>query len=371
MHLLISIPWVIAGIACWIGFQLVRQNGRILLQLESFEKRLEMLSSALSSGPQTMHSTGTLPLGSVAPGFELPELSGKRRNLNEWRGRQILLIFFNPKCGFCIQMAPQIADISKNTDVVPVLISTGTVAENKKLAQEHSIDSTVLLQSQMEVAATYNVAGTPIGYLVDKDGKIASEMAVGADALLQLARSSRSEAANSHANQPTSDGSRPNLVKKADRDLSRSSIQRDGLRAGVVAPSFTLPRVDGGELSLESFRGRPLLLVFSDPDCGPCQALAPDLNRKYQFDSMLEVLMISRGDLLKNRVKAQEQNLRFPIVLQRQWEISRLYGMFATPIAYYIDEHGIIADQLAIGADPILALFTEAGERLKAAAISK
>ena len=28
------------------------------------------------------------------------------------------------------------------------------------------------------------------------------------------------------------------------------------------------------------------------------------------------------------------------MVLQKQWEISRLYGMFATPIAYLVDERG-------------------------------
>src|SRR6266516_2146714 len=52
------------------------------------------------------------------------------------------------------------------------------------------------------------------------------------------------------------------------RSLARSKINRDGLKAGTSAPSFRLPRLDGGELSLEELRGTRILLVFSDPHCG-------------------------------------------------------------------------------------------------------
>jgi anaerobic magnesium-protoporphyrin IX monomethyl ester cyclase len=48
--------------------------------------------------------------------------------------------------------------------------------------------------------------------------------------------------------------------------------------------------------------------------------------------------MISRGDPETNRVKAAEHGLTFPIVLQQHWEISLDYAMFATPIAYLVDE---------------------------------
>jgi hypothetical protein len=44
------------------------------------------------------------------------------------------------------------------------------------------------------------------------------------------------------------------------------------------------------------------------------------------------------------------------VVLQQRWEISRDYGMFATPIAYLIDEQGVIAANVAVGTDAILVL---------------
>jgi peroxiredoxin len=143
-----------------------------------------------------------------------------------------------------------------------------------------------------------------------------------------------------------------------DPSLARSRIKRDGLEHGTQAPDFRLSRVGGGELSLAEFRGRPLLLVFSDPECGPCDVLAPQLERRSRAEDV-QVLMVSRGDPRANEIKRREHRLSFPIVLQRQWEISKLYAMFATPIAYLIDEQGVIVAPVAKGPDAILGLLAQ------------
>ena len=70
--------------------------------------------------------------------------------------------------------------------------------------------------------------------------------------------------------------------------------------------------------------------------------------------------MISRGDPRENRAKVKEHHLAFPVVLQQQWEISRLYARFATPIAYLIDGAGIIILDPAVGLEPIRQLMAEA-----------
>jgi hypothetical protein len=48
--------------------------------------------------------------------------------------------------------------------------------------------------------------------------------------------------------------------------------------------------------------------------------------------------------------------LTFPVVLQRQWEVSRLYAKFDTPIGYMLDEQGLITADVAVGTDAILDL---------------
>jgi peroxiredoxin len=162
---------------------------------------------------------------------------------------------------------------------------------------------------------------------------------------------------------PTPNGSiAKHLRGKANKGLEYSRINRNGLKAGSPAPDFRLPRLNGGELALEEFRGRSVMLVFSDPECGPCEELAPYLEQFHRHNPDIQVLMISRNDIGINRKKAAALGLTFPIVLQRQWEISMLYGMFATPIAYLIDGQGVLVRDVTPGVEPIRALMARAAE---------
>jgi thiol-disulfide isomerase/thioredoxin len=105
-----------------------------------------------------------------------------------------------------------------------------------------------------------------------------------------------------------------------------------------------------------------VLLVFSDPHCGPCDELAPQLQEIHLRREDLQVLVVSRREVEANRAKAAALGLTFPIVLQRSWEISLKYAKFATPIGYLIDEQGVVASDVAVGVGPILALVGEDGD---------
>jgi peroxiredoxin len=142
-----------------------------------------------------------------------------------------------------------------------------------------------------------------------------------------------------------------------DRSLAKSRINRNGLTPGTFAPAFRLPRLDGGgELSLDDYKGRRVLLVFSDPDCGPCDVLAPQLEQLANGPAGVSVVMVSRGDIERNRTKVALHGLTFPVVIQEHWQLSKQYAKFATPIAYLIDEEGRIAAPVAMGVDAILGL---------------
>jgi hypothetical protein len=73
------------------------------------------------------------------------------------------------------------------------------------------------------------------------------------------------------------------------------------------------------------------------------------------------VLVVRRGELAENREKVRQHGLNFPVVLQKKWEISKLYAVFDTPAAYLIDGEGIIAADVATGAPSILDLFDRDG----------
>ena len=101
------LPWLLLALGVWLGYQIVLQNGRMLLRLEGIERQLAQRA------PPKRHEaggqSGGLPVGTVVPDFELPDLAGVRRKLSEFRGQDVLLIFFNPKCGFCTKMAADLA----------------------------------------------------------------------------------------------------------------------------------------------------------------------------------------------------------------------------------------------------------------------
>ena len=63
------LPWLLLFLGAWLGFQIVRQNGRILVRLEAIEERLAPRGKEKSKEPRG------LPVGTSAPEFELPDLA--------------------------------------------------------------------------------------------------------------------------------------------------------------------------------------------------------------------------------------------------------------------------------------------------------
>jgi peroxiredoxin len=180
------LPWLLIDVGASLGYQLVRQNGRILLRLEAIEKRI-----ATRPSEQRHEKTGGLPVGTVSPDFELPDLAGVGRKLSEFRGQDVLLIFFSPKYGFCTKIAADLAALAVDGGdgrAVPIVVTTGDANENRKLALQYGIRCVVLAQEQMEVANQYRAQGTPMSYWIDREGRIASELAVGARPLVQGGR---------------------------------------------------------------------------------------------------------------------------------------------------------------------------------------
>jgi peroxiredoxin len=347
-----AIVWVFLGLLAvavvglgWAFFQILRQQGRILLRLDSLERlalgdeRIGGLEANGSPRPEA-----GLPLATTMPSFSLPDLAGRMVALEDFRGKRVLLVHWDTGCGFCDEIAPELArlqdDLSKRKTEL-VLVSYGEADVNRSFAQEHGLDCSILLQRTREPVHAFAHLGTPAAYLLDEKGRIAKPLALGSDEVPRLAR----EAA----------GKRGRL--RTERSLADSRIEREGLPAGTPAPAFSLPDLFGRTVTLEDYGGRRVLLVFSDPDCGPCDALLPDLARFHRQDrDGLEIVVVGRGGVEENRRKAAAHGIDFPVLLQPGWRLSKEYGIFATPVAFLIDEEGVIARDVAKGAPEILSL---------------
>jgi peroxiredoxin len=155
------------------------------------------------------------------------------------------------------------------------------------------------------------------------------------------------------------------LNAESSSSLAKSRINRDGLAAGTPAPEFCLPGLYGGQFRLSDWRGKKVFLLFSDPNCGPCSEVAKELQMRHVSGCSAKIVAISRGELELNHSKAQELGLSFQILLQKRWEISLEYGIFATPVGYLIDEQGFIAKEVAVGGGAILSLVPDPGDGMK------
>jgi hypothetical protein len=75
----LALAWVVIGLGCWLGYQLLVQNGRLLLRLEALERRLGYPSDSDATEADPLAG---LPVGSVLHDFDLPTLSGGRMTLS-------------------------------------------------------------------------------------------------------------------------------------------------------------------------------------------------------------------------------------------------------------------------------------------------
>jgi peroxiredoxin len=136
----------------------------------------------------------------------------------------------------------------------------------------------------------------------------------------------------------------------------------EGLPVGSQAPGFSLSGLHGETLTLDSLRfsGKPVMLLFTDPGCGPCNALLPEIGHwQEEHAAKLTISLVSRGDPGDNRTKASEHGLT-SVLLQQDWEVSEAYQVNGTPSALLVGPDGTIASPVAGGAEAISALVADA-----------
>lgn len=125
-------------------------------------------------------------------------------------------------------------------------------------------------------------------------------------------------------------------------------------QVGYRAPDFTLPRLDGGEVTLSDLRGQVVVVNFWATWCPPCRAEMPDLQRAYEErkDEGLTILAVNTTFQDSESSAAQfvqDLALDLPILLDRSGEMSRSYELRAMPTTLFIDRQGIVHEVILGG----------------------
>lgn len=126
-------------------------------------------------------------------------------------------------------------------------------------------------------------------------------------------------------------------------------------RRGAAAASFSLPDQDGTLRSLDSVLDpvRPLLLVFTQPTCGACHLLMPQV-AGWKTEGLIQVAVVSGGP--QDDVIAGELVGRSAVWRDVERRVFSAYGITATPAAVLIGGRRRLLATPAFGASDIEAL---------------
>lgn len=109
------------------------------------------------------------------------------------------------------------------------------------------------------------------------------------------------------------------------------------------APDFTLPSLDGPNLRLQEQRGHVVMINFWATWCGPCRVEMPHLSKLYEkYRSSGFTLLAINIDEDPNKAAqlARQLGMRFPVLLDTQKKVSRLYDLGTMPSTVLVDRDG-------------------------------
>jgi peroxiredoxin len=113
--------------------------------------------------------------------------------------------------------------------------------------------------------------------------------------------------------------------------------------AGQAAPDFTLKSASGQNLRLRELRGEVVLINFWATWCGPCRQEMPLLNKiheQYRKAGFTLLGVNIDDDPAVARDMARKLGVAFPVLLDTDKRVSRLYDVDTMPATLLVDRNG-------------------------------
>jgi peroxiredoxin len=132
------------------------------------------------------------PVGSSAPDFSAPDTKGKPHSLSQYKGKYVVLEWFNPECPFVKKHygpgnMQKLQEEYTGKGVVWLSVDSSAPGKEgsltpeqaeKKMTEWKTKPTALLLDSNGKVGQTYGAKNTPHMFVINPDGKIVYEGAI-------------------------------------------------------------------------------------------------------------------------------------------------------------------------------------------------
>jgi cytochrome c biogenesis protein CcmG/thiol:disulfide interchange protein DsbE len=144
------------------------------------------------------------------------------------------------------------------------------------------------------------------------------------------------------------------IDRPADQDSTGGSVTAVQLtgegrgappEVGKPAQDFTAITVDGKEVSLSQFQGRPVWLTFGASWCAACKAESYDIQSTFaahEKDGAVVLGVFISEDDSTVRDYAGRVGLTFPSIADPDTEIASAYRVLGVPAHFFIDSTGVV-----------------------------
>lgn len=109
------------------------------------------------------------------------------------------------------------------------------------------------------------------------------------------------------------------------------------------APDFNLDSSTGSKLGLSELKGQVVMINFWASWCGPCKEEMPLLEQMYRKYKPMGFTLLGvnvEPDPSKAQALLQKTPVSFPILFDRQSQVSKLYNVTNMPSSVLIDRAG-------------------------------
>jgi peroxiredoxin len=130
----------------------------------------DIISSARTWGPAYKSW-----YGKPAPDFTLADLAGKEHKLSDYRGKDVLLVFWATWCPPCRMEIPGLIELRKTVsenNLAILAISDEEANKVKKFADEAKINYTVLIDPHILPGPYNSINSIPCSFFINAEGKI-------------------------------------------------------------------------------------------------------------------------------------------------------------------------------------------------------